>query len=162
VIFPENNPSPFVYRFVYPEFDCIEYSAYGGLIVQMLNIQLNTLCKGAYTLMMKQPPKEEASLLVISNVLGESPFKENVQVSPMMETVTHVCGKAVTNIQEYDNALLDYHNSGKSILCIRLRSGRELFSTLDMLNACHSKIVARLTYGVNFINSQPDFTKKYV
>lgn len=136
--------SAVTYRTLYPEFDRVCYSAFGGLVVQPLNKNLVKEYKNMFALMMHRPELQDDSILVVTDVLPESPFNEMKTVHER-DIVKSVNGVVVRTIQNYKRQIDKFVRAADAaaLVCIELRSGQHIHARVDDCRKCNDAVVSR-------------------
>jgi len=135
---------PMRFRTLYCEFDRVDYTAFGGLVVQPLSKNLLAHFK-VLAVLMQRPQLHLDSVLVVTDVLPESPFAEMHNVGKG-DIVLAVDGEAVRTIEAYRAAV----GRRAGVRRILLRSGVEVYASAEQIEACHDEIRARISGDVVF------------
>lgn len=129
-------PTTHAYRPVYPEFDALPYLAFAGLVVQPLSMNILTHpSKRFLTLLgfMAQPEMALHSVMVVTHVLPQSPFKQ-VGVSEG-DVVVRVNGKTFSGFEAYAKAVASASTS--EYFTLRFHNGNTATFTREQVKQCH-------------------------
>lgn len=140
------GPEKQMFRKMFPEFDEVPYTAFGGLVVQPLNKNLLKENKMLAVLMLR-PHLYDNSVLVITEVLPESPFAEMNTVHEG-DIVLSVNGVPTNSIEAYKSETNKMLADGTPTIQLLLRSGNEVFATREQLVGCHNDIQERIKENI--------------
>lgn len=125
---------------VFPEFEHVPYVSLGGIVVQPLTKNLLPHHK-QLAAMMARPSLHEDSVLIVTNVMPESPFSE-------LHTITHgdiilsVNEEPVRTLEQYRDAFERAMRAGG--VRVVVRDGNEVAATSSELADAHKAITQRV------------------
>ena len=125
---------------VFPEFEHVPYVSMGGIVVQPLTKNLLVHYKQLGALM-SRPTLHEQSLLIVTNVMPESPFSE-LHTIAQGDVILTVNEAPVRTLEQYRDAF----NSAMSAGGVRIvvRDGNEVASSTQDLKEAHDAMQKRI------------------
>ena len=146
------QPNMQLYRALYPEFDPVPYTAFAGLVVQPLSINIvYHPGKKFYGLenLMSRPELHAQSVAVITHVLPQSPFLEVKLV--LGDVITGVNDTPVSGFHSYMKCISSFLQSQEDeYLIIRFRSGQIASCSREQLHKCHVQLKESLGSAAQF------------
>lgn len=133
------------FRQLYPEFDEIPYTAFGGVVVQPLNKNILEIFRNILYVLMTRPQLHESSVLVVTDVMPESFFSE-MQTLHKGDIILAVDGHKTLTIDEYKKAVCDKNAS--AVRKILLRSGVEICAKTKDIEKSHTEMKNRLSENI--------------